>query len=247
MSATEYAKLLTSYIPGKIYGLRAVVTIPSKTWIAYLVKNRGNGFLDAYLSLDRNKNGNVFHYECGLSQLVGYADLWGELSKKGDGLWHWMYAAPNGQSDTKQPFDMKPGSDVPIELSINANGGLDFIVNYSVKKTFNEGSFNTSDGITNARIVIGACDQNFDSTSNIPKKPGNLLTEWGTFTNHIVMKNIAYQTTRGGAWKLFDPTGKVNEVFWPTGYTHQTTPQRFTYATSNGKLIASLKKAGINA
>ncbi|WP_341300668.1 hypothetical protein MHB44_20575 [Lysinibacillus sp. FSL H8-0500] len=244
MSTVEYAKLLTSYIPGKIYGLRAVVTIPSKTWIAYKVKNRGNGFLDAYLSLDRSKNNNVFHYECGLSQAVGHADFWGELGSSGDGLWHWMYAAPNQQSGAAPTYDLTPGSDVPIELSINANGGLDFIVNYSVKKTFTDGSLTASDGITNARVVIGACDQNYNSVSNIPGDP---LTAWGTFTNQIVMKNIAYQTTRGGAWTLFNPTGKVNEVFWPTGYTHQTTPQRFTYVTSNGNLTASLKKVGINA
>ncbi|MEB2282919.1 hypothetical protein LAV73_23660 [Lysinibacillus xylanilyticus] len=244
MSKTEYAKLLTSYIPGKIYGLRAVVTIPSKTWIAYNVKNRGNGFLDAYLSLDRNKNGNSYHYECGLSQIVGHASVWGELGKPGDGKWHSMYAAPNGQSDNSHPYDLAPGSDVPIELSINAKGGLDFIVNYGVKKTFTDGSLTTSDGITNARVVIGACDQDYNSVSNIP---GNPLTAWGTFTNQIVMKNIAYQTARGGAWTLFDPTGKVNEVFWPVNYTHQTTPQRFNYVTSNGNLTASLKKAGINA
>lgn len=244
MSKTEYAKLLTSYIPGTIYGLRAVVTIPSETWIAYMVKNRGNGFLDAYLSLDRYKGSTPYHYECGLSQTVGKASHWGELGKRGDGTWHWMYAAPNSQSDNSQPYNLTPGSDVPIELSINANGGLDYIVNYGVKKTFNEGSFTASNGITNARVVIGACDQDYNSVSNIP---GNTLTAWGTFTNQIVMKNIAYQTTRGGAWKLFDPTGKVNEVFWPQGYTQQTTPQRFTYVTSNGNLTASLKKAGINA
>lgn len=243
MSLTEYAKLVTSYIPGTIYGLRAVVTIPSETWIAYLVKNRGNGFLDAYLSLDRYKGSTLYHYECGLSQTVGEARHWGELGRDGSGNWHWMYAA-NGNSDNSQQHNLKPGSDVPIELSINAKGGLDYIVNYGVKKTFNEGSFTASHGITNARVVIGACDQNYNSVSNIP---GNPLTAWGTYTNQIVMKNISYQTTRGGAWTLFDPTGKVNEVFWPKGYTHQTTPQRFTYVTSNGNLTASLKKAGINA
>ncbi|MBU5441509.1 hypothetical protein [Paenibacillus sp. MSJ-34] len=243
MSKTEYAKLLTSYIPGTIYGLRAVVTLPSKTWIAYLVKNRGNGFLDAYLSLDRYKSNKQYHYECGLSQTVGKASYWGELGREGDGTWHWMYTAPNGNYDINQPFNLNSGQQVPIELSINSSGGMDFIVNYNTVKTFNEASFTASDGITNARVVIGACDQDFNSVSNIP---GNPLIEWGTFTNQIEMKNIAYQTKRGGAWTPFDPTGKVNEVFWPQGYDHRTTPQRFTYVTSNGNLTASLKKAGIN-
>ncbi|KOS64126.1 hypothetical protein FJQ98_12935 [Lysinibacillus agricola] len=66
------------------------------------------------------------------------------------------------QSDTKQPFDITPGSNVPIELSINTKGELDFIVNYGVKKTFNNSSLTTSDGITNARVVIGACDQDYN-------------------------------------------------------------------------------------
>lgn len=244
MSNVEYAKLLTTFMPGTIYGLRTVVTIPSETWIGWKVKTNGNGFLDAYLSVDRhNSSGKLFHYECGLAQKAGEATHFGLNDLKGSGKWHWMYAAPDGKFDNSQPYNFLPGQQVPIELSINSSGGMDFIVNYQAVKTFTDGGLSTSNGITNARLVIGACDQNFLNTSSVPGS----LTEWGTLTNQIECRNVAYQTSRGGAWTLFDPTNKVNRVYWPQGKTHNTNPQDFIVSTSNGNLTASLKRAGVNA
>lgn len=233
-TSTEYAKLITHYVPGTIYGLRAVVTIPTETQIGVGEHTNGNGFFDAYLSLDRK--GGTYHYECGLSQEAGQATFFGLNKTPGGNRWHWMYAAGTEGSNGGS-YNFTPGQQVPIELSINSSGGLDFIVNYTKIKTFTS-NLTTSDGITNARLVLGACDEDFGSLSNLP----NPLTSWGTLTTQISCGNYAYQSKQGGSWALINPGTAYNRVYWPQGYTHQTNPQDWTVATSNGNLTASLKK-----
>lgn len=229
-SQTEYAKLITSYVPGTIYGIRTVVTIPSETWIGWKVPTNGNGFLDAYLSLDRG----ALHYECGLSQAAGHATHYGLNDNPGDSMWHYMWAAGSEGSGGSQ-YTLAPGRQVPIELSMNNSNQLVYKVDNNTVTTFQA----SPDPITNARLVIGACEQDFGDPSSIPPSP---LTTWGTFTNQIACTNFAYQTTRGGSWTLFNTVNNFNRVYWPQGSTHATTPNDFEVVPGNGSLIASLKQ-----
>lgn len=233
MSKWEYAKLITGPVPGTIYGLRAVVTIPSETWIGWKVSTRGNGFLDAYLSLDRGTNA---HYECGLSQEAAHAKHWGLNDSEGDGYWHYM-AAAGSEGTIGSAYSLAPGRQVPIELSINSADQLVYKVDNNTVKTYKSIA---DTPITNARVVIGICEEDYNDPANIPPSP---LKKWGTFTNQIAMTNIAYQATRGGAWNLVNFTGnKFNRVYWPPGSVHQTVPQDCAVSAGNGSLIASLKK-----
>jgi hypothetical protein len=235
MSRHEYAKCITSYVPGTIYGLRTVVTLPSETWVGWKVKTNGNGFIDAYLSLDRGTGTNTLHYECGLSQAAGHANHYGLYDNTGDGKWHWMYAAGKEGADGGL-YNLSPGQQIPIELSINSDNTMSFIVNYNVVKIFKA----STNAITNARLVIGACDQDYLAESSVPASP---LTAWGTFHNQIACTNYAYQTQKGGAWTLSNTTTNgFNRVYWPTQSTHNTNPNAFIVATGNGSLTASLKK-----
>lgn len=234
MSQWEYAKLITGPVSGTIYGLRAVVTIPSESWIGWKVKTRGNGFLDAYLSLDR---GTKSHYECGLSQGAAHATHYGLNDRDGDSLWHYMGAAGD-EGTISSGYSLAPGRQVPIELSINSSDQLVYKVDNNTVKTYKA---ITNTPITNARVVIGICEEDYNDPANIPQSP---LTKWGTFTNQIAMRNIAYQATKGGTWNLVNYTGnKFKRVYWPPGFDHQTVPQDIVVSAGNGSLIASLKKA----
>jgi hypothetical protein len=145
-----------------------------------------------------------------------------------------MYAAGKEGADGCT-YNFSPGQQIPIELSINSDNTMDFIVNYNIVKTFKASTY----AITNARLVIGACEQNYLYESSVPASP---LTAWGTFHTQIACTNFAYQTQKGGAWTLFNTTNNFNRVYWPTQSTQNTNPQQFIIATGNGSLIASLKK-----
>jgi hypothetical protein len=228
---TEYAKVITHYPPQTtIFGIRTVVTIPSDTKIGVGETTKGNGFIDAYFSLDR-KTG---HYECGLSQAAGQAGHYGLSNTKGSGLWHYFTAPSGDGAPISSQYQLSPGRQVPIEFTVNSDGTMQFKVDNNTVQTY--AKFKPTDGITNARLVIGYVDQDFVSTSSIPSSP---LTAWGTGSDPIACRDYAVQTVQGGPWMPVNVTS-VNRLEWPSGSTHKTVPQDITVSKGNGYLIASL-------
>lgn len=241
---TEYAKVLRWYVPSSgVTGLRTTITLPgwdSKGFSSQIGGSNGSGFINFYVAGDGGEitlpNGRkaVGHYECGLSQ--SYA----EAAKDGK-KWHWFYTEANIGDDGGQ-YVYSPGSTWPIELSIKNSNVLEFKVNGVVAKQFTTGPYTS---LSNARLVIAACDKVY------PSAPAT-LDDWNTLHNQVTCSNIQHRNT-SGTWITCTSsnstpptpygTGRTSdELHWPKGKTHVGTPQAYIMQTSNGQLIASLKR-----
>lgn len=173
MSKTEYAKLVRWYPPASgVTGIKTTITIPSDGNTAILGRH-GNGFINFYLAAD----GAGHHLECGVSTSYQHQ------GKK----WHWFYTWADVDSGGDPTWSFRPGQVVPIELSINSSKtAIDYIVNGQVVKSF-PGKLTT---LTNTRLVVAACDQNFPA-NGVPKP----LPEWNTTHNQVVCSNFQYRNT----------------------------------------------------
>ncbi|GIO38266.1 hypothetical protein J41TS12_31270 [Paenibacillus antibioticophila] len=244
---TEYAKVLRWYVPSSgVTGLRTTITLPgtdSNGFSSQIGGSNGSGFINFYLAGDAGKvtlpDGRIVtgHYECGLSQSFA------EALKK-DKRWHWFYTEGYIGDDGGE-YALSPGTTWPIELSISNSNLLVYKVNGVVTKQFTTGPYTS---LSNARLVVAACDKVYPSEQAVPTP----LDNWNTLHNQVTCANIQYRNTSGN-WITCTPsnstpptsfgTGKASdELHWPKGKTHVGTPKSYIMQISNGQLIASLKR-----
>lgn len=210
----EYAKVLRWSTDVGVYGLRTTIQLPKS---ATFEKNVG--FINFYLGVF----GANVHYECGLST---------KPAEAANDNWHWFWNT--GFANDGGPWMIKGGSVVPIELSLNCDGQLEFKVAGEVVKTFlaEDEPFGA---LTTARLVVAACDQKFE----IVPDP---LPEWTTRHDAVVCDCFSYKDSSGTWTTLSAANSSPPEatIFWPTGYDHTGTPADYTTAISAGKIIATL-------
>jgi hypothetical protein len=240
MSAeTEYAKVLRWYAPSSgVTGMRTTITLPTKynsTDSVVMKGRKGNGFVNFYIAAD----GAGHHVECGLS--INYENR--------QGNWHYFWT--DGGSGTAGGGDwvIAPGSTVPIEVSINSSKtAIDFKVNGVTAKSFT-GTFSDPATLSNVRLVIASCDQNFVKLENgkvVPDIVPVPLPDWTLLHNQVTCSNIQYRNT-SNTWVTCTSTNSsppTEELHWPipsASHPHQGEPFNFIKQISSGQLIASLK------
>lgn len=205
---TEYAKIIRWKPQQTVYGIRMNVTLPTAARIG---GRNGNGFFNFYLG-----GSDV---EAGLSSSVTQVNL---------NNWHWFCNSKNpGTGD----YVYKGGDTHTIELSMSGKQ-----VNFKVDGTVKRTTDSENNNLTNPRMIIAACDQDYNAT---PPKP---LDPWNTTMNQVICSNIEYRNASGN-WVTFSTQPDATDTFPAlSGYPHVGTPQDFVRVVSSGKIIASLKK-----
>ncbi|WP_110931155.1 hypothetical protein [Paenibacillus bouchesdurhonensis] len=211
----EYAKILRWSTDKAVYGLKTTIQLP-KT--ATFEKNVG--FINFYLGV----YGANVHYECGLST---------KPAETANDYWHWFWNT--GFSNDGGPWMIKGGATIPIELSMNCDNQLEFKVAGEVVKTF-YAEAEPFGALTNARLVVAACDQKFES---IPDP----LPEWATRHDAVICDCFSFRDSCG-TWVTMSSLNSnppTSTIFWPTGHEHTGTTADYTTILSVGRIIASLK------
>ncbi|WP_230202433.1 hypothetical protein [Paenibacillus ihumii] len=129
---------------------------------------------------------------------------------------------------------IKGGTTVPIELSLNGDHQLEYKVAGEVVKTF-LAEEEPIDSLTNARLVVAACDQKFE----VVPDP---LPEWTTRHDVVICDHFSYRDSCG-KWIMMSSLNSsppTSTIFWPTGYEHTGTPADYTTTLSAGKITAAL-------
>lgn len=205
---TEYAKIIRWYPQQTAYGIRMNVTLPSAAQIG---GRNGNGFVNFYLAASGVEAG----LSSGIRQVI-------------KNKYHWFC---NGGTGSDGDYDYLGGQTHSIEMSLTGKQ-INFKVDGVVKRTISS----SSDTLIDARVIVAACDQDYNAT---PPKP---LDPWNTTMNQVVCSNIQYRNAAGN-WVTFSTQPNATAYFPELpGYPHVGTPQDFVRVVSSGQLIASLKK-----
>lgn len=217
MSMAEYAKILRWNFGSPVYGLRTTITTPTDGHIG-----QNSGFINFYLGAYGSGTG----YECGISA--------NRPQLNDNNRWHWFWNTTVNQNDGG-PYNIAGGSNVTIELSINPSTSLlEYKVNGTVVRTFagGTGSFTT---LTNARLIVAACDRSF---TTVP----NPLPAWGTEHLQVVCSNFSYRNASGNwvAMTSSNSTRPSTTEKWPNN-NHVGVPQNYTIQFIGNNLYASLK------
>lgn len=208
----EYAKLVkikTDNVSDK--GFKAKLTLPSSKTLP----NEWD-YINFYVGIGT--------YECGIS--CRDQSPWRE-----NGVLKWR-AFANGEGDTDYgPNKYSDGQTVEISIERNAQNLVEFKVNNSLIKRFNNP---LTSYLNSARLILAS----YQATSTTPP-----LAPWRVKHHQVRAYEMKYKNSSGN-WVAFTTGSKVTTEEWPTGVA---TPDGMKYTLDksyigNAEVYASLNK-----